>query len=245
MGPMPHSGAETDSFEQNRRSLGRFGAVLGRSSTTSRNERRHDDILKGRKLGEEKVKLEDEREIGGANFAATGIGSFGHFPAKEFHRTRVGTIEQSQHVQERALAGAGRALDRDKLGDSHSQAHSPQDRDVLSPETKTLVHGLYREGILGNRSLVQRSSRSSFEVGPAAFPSGPKPGPRRTRWPAEESRQSHRLGLRSEDDRRSRVMDQSFCNANTGSTRAARIATKADADAARKNEKAAMNPTCR
>jgi hypothetical protein len=85
------------------------------------------DIFQRVKFREEVVGLKDVADVREAELREFTIGQRGKALAAELDFAVVGAIQSAEQVQQRALARAGRAAQRDELAGFHGEVHAAQD----------------------------------------------------------------------------------------------------------------------
>ena len=106
----------------------RRGLRAGRGPCHPPDEERHRDVVDRGELHQQMMELVDEAERLVAQSAALGVGQRRHGPSHHLDFARRGRVEPAQKVQQRALARAGGADDRDDLSRSHVQVDPDQYR---------------------------------------------------------------------------------------------------------------------
>ena len=91
---------------------------------------RHADVVQRAEFGQQVVELVDEAEVFVAQPPLRGRIQPAQLAAHQLHRAAGGRIEAAQHVQQRALARAGGADDRQRLAGVDFQVHPAQHLDV-------------------------------------------------------------------------------------------------------------------
>jgi hypothetical protein len=86
----------------------------------------HRDVLERRELHQEMVELVHEAERLVAQPPALGVGERGHRAAENLHLAAGGRIQSAEQVEQRALARARRADDRDHLARRDGHVHAQQ-----------------------------------------------------------------------------------------------------------------------
>ena len=110
--------AQADTFQQ-RTGQRRRGLPSGELE-------REQDVLRRRQCRDQVVELEDESDVVAAEERARMLVELGDVHAADPDGARVGLIQASQQVEQRGLAGAARAQQRDEFALRHGRARARQ-----------------------------------------------------------------------------------------------------------------------
>ena len=101
--------AQSDALQQRSRPFARV--VHGHPP----DQQRHRHVLQRREFGQQVMELVDEAKRAIAQLAARSIGQAIDLPPGDRHRSCSRQVQAAEQLQQRGLAGAGRADDRDAL----------------------------------------------------------------------------------------------------------------------------------
>ena len=113
--------------------LRRFGPV------EVREEQRQLDVLRGRQHRDQVVGLEDETDVAGAPLRQRLARLGGDVDAVHVHRSGGRLIQPAQDVQQRRLAGAARAHERDEFAAFDVEAETPEHVNFLTAAVVAFV----------------------------------------------------------------------------------------------------------
>jgi hypothetical protein len=117
--------AQAHALEDRARAALRLGGAL------AADHQRHRDVLECAEFGQQVVELVDEAQGAVAHAPALRLGQRHERSALDRHLARARRVEPAEEVQQRALARARRADDRDALARRHVQVDAEQHRHVL------------------------------------------------------------------------------------------------------------------
>ncbi len=100
---------------------------------------RHLDVFDHRQRGQQIVRLKDEADPRGADLGQLVVAHLRDVVVAEHEAAGGGPIEAAEQVEQRALAGAGRAHDRDVVALGHVERHAAQGVDRLAAEHVVLA----------------------------------------------------------------------------------------------------------
>src|SRR3989449_7514003 len=112
---------QADLGERGRGQLPRLGGRLAQE------ERRDHGVLQRGQLAEQVVELEDEADLLSPVVDKPRLAAREQVLATKEDAARRGPVERAEEVEERGLADAGRAHERDDLARSHDEARTPKD----------------------------------------------------------------------------------------------------------------------
>ena len=118
------------------------GPATSRAAWLARDPHRHLDVLGRVELRHQVMKLKDEADVAVSKLHQRGIVERPQIGVGDDDLSRVGAVQSSDQMQERALPHARRTDDRDHLSEGNVQFEITKDVDALRTQLVDLVQAL-------------------------------------------------------------------------------------------------------
>ena len=141
----------------------------GTVGTPGPERHRHEDVLQGRKSGEEVERLEDHSQFVGPHPVAAGLVETGQVDAVDDHPPGIGTGDPRDHVEERRLPRPALPLEGQMLTRGDREGVDVEDVDPFPPRHRERLPHLLELDDGGRHGISTRAGRGP-RGGPAVFP---------------------------------------------------------------------------
>ena len=131
---------QADDAQGGHRALAAFALRQGRQ------QQRQLDVLDGVQHRDEVIELEDEADVAAAPVGQLALGQRRQIGARDRDLARGDAVDAGDQVQQRRLARAGRAHQRDELALGHVEVDAVEDLDLLRVALIDLAHVLHADG---------------------------------------------------------------------------------------------------